>query len=1083
MLESNIKIYRRFKRMGKRNFKKLFFLVLVLVSMFSIFGCKDKDSGSSDTIADGKVRIYYHRYNGDYDGWGLHLWVSGGAEITKWASPQLFNKSDKFGKYTDVNESDIEKGVSFIIHKGDTKDVSKERVFPKGFKELWLIEEMETVYTTKPSTGTMVRQAEITNETTITIRVTGNSADADMTKLSIVDADNNSIAVTNSVKGANGYITLTVGTIDFGKTYKVKYNEIETYIAISRSALQNVEALVYTGDDLGATLNNDGTVTLKLWSPPATEVKVYFYDKADQTKEVGSKLLVRGDKGVWSTKVSDTDLTDITGSLESYFYQYEVTAYGTKKRALDPYAKSMAAFKGNYGANSDTIGKSAVVSFNSSEAGTKSSFKGRNGLMSNNVDMVVYEVHVRDFALKNYTDNSAMSADEMGTFKGFIKNIPHLKELGVTHVQLLPIQNHYRVDETNRSYQGEVATPNFNWGYDPHSYFAIEGWYSTDATNPYKRIAEFRELVKELHNNGIGVIVDVVYNHTMNMEIFENVAPGCYHRAAGNTVPVGDPAVETRNPMVRKLVIDSLKMLKDEYGVDGFRFDLMGFIDSETMKAVRTALGDDVILQGEAWNYTDLNPNDAPVKGITDVTEHGVSDLAFFNDTSRDSYAGRMAAKGFIQGQHSDNPKVKAGLIAGIKGFTNGDSYVNIDIDDYNLFAVNPDETLQFISIHDGFTLWDKINLSVKGSAENRAKMAKQATAMLLTSQGKIILHGGDEIGRTKPLAINDPEPTRAETSGNADEDSDFIGTKYFHENSYRSSDYTNEFKWGRKQDTVFANLFEYHKGLIKMRRNIPAFRFSSADKIKSGMKFIGETAPEEPAKKRKATRAFATFAEMDSLKINFINGPASSTYYFAGETQPSADNPATNSQSVVFDANGNGSRVFSKAEIGAFRLSAWGAGTLLNFKLIATPGTWDAVSGAYTGTGNNNINPTYVSATDGITVDLSIIDHTPGIIAAVAAKFIAYELDNTLEPLAVVGNGTNYKKLIVIHNADTVAVTIDSTLITDAADWKVIMDEDDAGITALTYDAAGGLNKTAVKIETGKVTVPANSSAVIAVE
>ncbi len=375
--------------------------------------------------------------------------------------------------------------------------------------------------------------------------------------------------------------------------------------------------------------------------------------------------------------------------------------------------------------------------------------------------------------------------------------------------------------------------------------------------------------------------------------------------------------------------------------------------------------------------------------------------------------------------------------------------------------------------------MWDKINLSTAGSYEAKAKMMKQASAMLFTSQGKVIFQGGDEIARTKPLAANDPESARAETSTNV-----LPAGKYFHENTYRSSDYTNEFKWDRMTTAPYSGIFSYYKGLIKMRREIPALRFEKADDVKNGVKFIGETAPVTSLRNRKTTRAFTTFAEMDSLTIKFINGPASSTYYFAGETQPAADNPATNNtQSVIFDAQGNGSKLFSKADIQAFRLSAWGATTILNFKLIKTPGTWDAVPGAYTDMGNNNINPAYVTAAGEITVDLSIQDHSPGEIKVEAAKFIAYELDNSLAPLAVVGNGSGYTKLIIVHNADSSAVTINSALITDASKWSVILDEDDAGITALSYDVAGGIGKTAVKIEAGKVIVPANSSAVIAVK
>ncbi len=1026
-----------------------------------------------DESVAGKLRIHYHRFAKDYDGWGLHLWNEDAASPaikteTAWAAPILFDQTDDYGMYADIEIVDITKELNFIIHKGDTKDVSADRTFPiTGETEFWLMEGKEEIYLTQPALAVQVKSAEITGKTTIKAVFTGTDSGATKDNVTVKDNLGNTVTVEDvSVNGIN--VTITTATLDLSKNYTVEFNGVSVYSIVSRELLQNDTDLIYNGTDLGATLNADGSVTLKLWTPPATAVKVYFYDKADQTKELGSKELAKTEKGVWAATVTPADM-GVSGSLDAYYYQYEVTAYGATKRALDPYAKSMAAFKGNYISNDDTIGKAAVVDLNSTRAGTKDTKLGKS-IMANNVDMVVYEVHVRDFSISN----TNVPENLRGTFTGFKDKISYLKDLGITHVQFLPVQNHYRVNETDKSYQDEnQETPNFNWGYDPHSYFSLEGWYSTDANDPYKRIEEFRDLVKALHEAGIGVIVDVVYNHTMMSTIFENVAPGCYHRAPGGSAPVGDPAVETRNPMVRKLVVESLKMLVDDYGVDGFRFDLMGFIDSITVQEIRKTLGDDIVLHGEAWNFTDLPEGTAPVKGITDVTEHGVSDLGFFNDTSRDSYAGRMAGLGYLQGQYFENAKAKAGLIGGIKGFTNGGTYANIDKDDYNLFAVNPDETLQFLTIHDGFTLWDKINLSYKGTAEVRAKMVKQATAMLFTSQGKIIIQGGAEIARTKPLAAKDPESGRAETSDLVDFDEDYPAVDHFHENTYRSSDYTNEFKWGRYEKPVFKGIYDYYKGLIEMRRKIPALRFKSADSIKAGMKFIGDKEPEGTTTPENLA-GYKEFSEMAELTIKFKNGPVGETYYFAGEVHKGDANPAKdNPYVVVFDAEGNGSVKFTKENVADFDLAKWGATAVLNFKLVKTMGKWDAISGAYTGMGNNNIYPQYVEKGDTITVDLKIVDHTPGEVKVDGEKFIAYELDNTIETAEVKIGGTAYTKLIVVHNADTEAKTIDSTLITNPAEWIVIMDEDEAGVTAV--------KATEVKIEAGKLTVPANSSAVIA--
>lgn len=630
----------------------------------------------------------------------------------------------------------------------------------------------------------------------------------------------------------------------------------------------------------------------------------------------------------------------------------------------------------------------------------------------------------------------------------------------------MPVHNHFRVNETDRSFQGkEKETPNYNWGYDPHSYFSLEGWYSTNAKDPYKRINEFRSLVDKLHAANIGVIVDVVYNHTFQYTILNDLAPGIYHRKRGGSMPVGDPAVESRSPMVRKLIIDSLKHMVDYYGVDGFRFDLMGFMDVETMKAIRKELGDDIVLHGEAWNFTDLPLSEAPIKGIYDSYPHGIN-LGVFNDTSRDAYAGRNAEPGFIQGILHENPKTKSGIIAGIKGFTNSGVYTDINDDDYNIFADSPEETLQYLTCHDGFTLWDKINLSYDGSTVERANLVKQSAAMLFTSQGKVLIQAGSEAGRTKPLSPVDPELDRAHTSSLWNEDIDLPGVDHFHENSYRSSDYTNMFRWNRLDQGPFNDIHDYFKGLIKLRRAIPALRYSSSTMINEGLRFIGDIEQDfsypDPI--------YSSFEEISELTVNFINGPANKTFYFAGEIHAGDQNPPVNNFSITFDSEGSGKIFFTNEQIRAFDLDKWGATKSLNFKLVTTPGSWDSIPDAYTNMGNTRIKPTVVLEGFQVTVDLSIKDHEPGQIERKYQPFIAYELDNKLEED---GSKTPFEKLIVIHNSSTESATIESDLILDSQNWVVLVDKDMAGTTPI--------ENSTVNIQKGKVIVPPQSSAVIA--
>jgi pullulanase len=581
---------------------------------------------------------------------------------------------------------------------------------------------------------------------------------------------------------------------------------------------------------LGATLDDNG-VLFCLWSPDIKRCKVFIYDKDNSNKELNSFYMNKNGE-YWEFYLENSKMG--VYSLDGYFYQYEIELQnGEKRRGLDPYAKSMAGFNPH---SDDKIGKAAIVDMNSERAGEKDKSIGM-GNLKNSLELIAYEVHVRDFTINTDVEGK-------GTFLGFAnynEGIEHLKKLGITHVQFLPIQNYYTVNEGDKGFR-DSGGKYYNWGYDPHNYFTLEGWLSTDEQDPYARIREFRHLVKKLHENGIGVIVDVVYNHTYGYDIFENIAPGKYYRYDKDgkiSLKSGaGPSLETRNEMVRKLIVDSLKFFVDEYGVDGFRFDLMGFIDTKTMREIRKALGDNIILHGEAWNFTDLDVKEAPIKGFPEYYPLGI-DLAMFNDTTRDAYAGRMENKGFVQGDYSLAPICRTGIIGNLVYFDNGGEELEIDKDIYNRFAHSPNEVLQYLSIHDGFTLWDKINLSFKGSKEDKIKILKQASAMLFTSQGKIIIHGGVEIARTKPLAKDDPESNRAHTSENIIELDDTLGIKHFHENTYASSDFVNMYRWNRKNDKDFKGVYEYYCGLIKMRRAIKGFRYQYAESIQKAVRFI----------------------------------------------------------------------------------------------------------------------------------------------------------------------------------------------------------------------------------------------------
>lgn len=629
--------------------------------------------------------------------------------------------------------------------------------------------------------------------------------------LKITDNDNKAYGFDAKVT-SDSLILKTWENINNEKNIIVKLPEQQLYAYFTVDYIN--QNLFYEGQ-LGVKLESNKTkASFRLWSPSATAVSVILTHPKDG-RVVMTTNLTRKAVGLWETTLSGNI------NLEGLHYQYKVKAFGNEFIALDPYAKSMGAFNPK---SNDKIGYGVIVLDS-----VRSSYQQLDH-QRDDMNFVGMEVHVRDATI---SPNSPAPLNLKGTYLGFVSALDYYKSLGVSHLQLLPLQNYTTVNETSKNYQGpdtSRAEINYNWGYDPQNFFTPEGWFSTDATNPYSRITELQTMTKEIHKRKMGVVLDVVYNHLYNGEAFEASAPGMYlRRNRKGEISSGTGAgysFESRSFMGRRLIVDSLKYWQDTFHFDGFRFDLMGFLDKETMREIRNTLHPETILYGEAWVFSDLPMHEATVK--TDLP-HELS-ISAFNDTSRDSYAGRNEGKGFIQGHFYDNNKVRSGIIGGIKNHPQWDL---ISQSDYDSFAESPLETLNYLTIHDGFTLWDKINLSVGGDIEKRLQLARNAYALLFTSQGRVVFQQGCEAGRSKPLQSNDPYPDRAHTSGNVVAEN---GVKYFHENSYSSSDATNRFDWDRAKN--FSELTNYVKGLIEIRKNLPGLRMKESDSISRGVKF-----------------------------------------------------------------------------------------------------------------------------------------------------------------------------------------------------------------------------------------------------
>lgn len=982
----------------------------------------------------------------DIKNWGVHVWGQGyKGEAIFWDSPIIFNDKDDRGNI--INEAgfyratiknvDVSQDLNYIIHKGDFKNNPDAILAKNQGNEFWFVQGSVKPYNTRPKY--LITQFTRSSKDEIILKLESNENEQDFNSslLKLYDAFSNELYVQSkysldySKTNENGKhfhifkIKLKDENITLGDKFFVKIgadnNLIDSDTHTYSRAIFKEEDIEYDEDqnlwlpDLGANLANDfKSVNFKLWAPISKSVHIVLYDKNDQNKAIGQPIELKRGKGR-KQNIFEVNLDKSNTNLDNfdaYFYEL-ILDKGTKfeKIVLDPYAKSMASF------NPDTNhpGKGAFVNMNSPKAGILSEAKGiYSGQLEGQLNkMIASEIHVRDYTISQDIPNA-------GTFKGFSnwdKGIEHLKQMGYTHVQFLPLQNYWTVNESEQTFaKGEgvfeqenikiTKEPNYNWGYDPHNYFSIEGWLSSNPNDPYSRISELRALIKKLHDNNIGVIVDVVYNHMFNNKILEDIVPNYYFRAPGGTQPVGAPALASENKMARKIIVESAKWLVDQYGVDGFRFDLMGFIDKETLeiikKEVKTKDGHEIILYGEAWDFSDLPKEKRLIKGQVSSNSGVIKNIGYFNDSIRDGIKGgagdgQALEQGFIHGNYEDAPRVKASIIGNIKNFAQSSEFSDQNFADispspsYSRFADEPNEAIQYLAIHDGFTLWDKINLSTKAPSnlskeqelEYKINLMKQAFGILLTSQGRIVIQGGDETGRSKPLSLGDANPQRANTSSNAlplDLFKDISGVinNRFHENSYKASDFANSFKWDRIKEgfanSQFIKLKNYVKDLIKIRKENYEFRFESAQEINDNVRFFGEE------KLQSKFGPYKTLSDLNGeFKINFINAPQkyrNQRWYLAGEVAKDGANNEIDAF-VDIDNEGKGSVIIKDQAFKNLEKninSSWGnAINEFNFKLVKEPGSWETIESAYSGFGNTKLTISSLSSSKSVTINLLI--------------------------------------------------------------------------------------------------------------
>ena len=781
------------------------------------------------------VTVHYRRTNKDYAGWNLWTWYGSEKGVK-----QDFTAHDDFGKiaeYTFHNDSGVKDPKFIVRYSMQGKDwVAKDpgegdRAIPAkaialsqdgqvGNAEIWLMQGDSRVYLSPNVINTKANaiNADITSFKEFTVNVSGDpsevkNGDVTVTDVTSKDAKNHTKVDISQVAVVDNKIVITAkNELDIKKMYEINIKGVGGMPKTVSASTANGSKIVrtdefdqkyaYAGDDLGAVVNGNST-TFKIWAPTATKVELVTYkstdEKAQEDKKQDMTLGTEAGKlGVWSITTSDAK----AGTAYTYKVYF---ADGTVNNSPDPYAK--AAVRNGM--------RSVVFGKDTGNPVTRMASFGKRP-----TDATIAEMNIRDFSIH---ESSGVDVAKRGKYLGVIEpdtkngnkptGLDYLKSLGITHVQIMPMYDFGSVNEAgDLSYvaTNDKNNPHQNWGYDPINYNVPEGSYASNSANPAKRITELKQMVKGLHDAGLRVIMDVVYNHVYNAQknAFGQTVPGYYFRynddgSLSNRSGCGNDTASERK-MMRKYIVDSVKYWAKEYGIDGFRFDLMGLIDLETMKEVREAvhkIDSSSIILGEGWDMSQLPYANRTIQpnAYKLADNNGV---AFFNDSFRDAVKGHGDddVAGFVSGNRGSDNLVMQNLYGCQPGNASctGRQYANAG------------QTVQYVEAHDNLNLYDKLKKSLPHeSDQNIKKRVMLANSLVMFAHGMPFFELGQEFLRSK--------------NGNT--------------NSYNAGDGDNSVKWdlvNKNSDAV-----EYFKALIKLRNKIPALRDSTYSDVNKNMHWI----------------------------------------------------------------------------------------------------------------------------------------------------------------------------------------------------------------------------------------------------
>ena len=803
----------------KKTYSRILSLLLVAIMLLSLVltSCHNDPSNNNDTnesttdggkwqIPEGEYTIpkeegynqitFYWSHPGVIENCDIWAWWDG-----KEGSGYIMHPCD-YGAKVVLNVPVGIEQIGFIVRTGcsepggsswgeATKDGTSEDRFAviEGEETFIYLKSGDAAQYTSQDGGktlTMIKKftlAGMTDFHKIQYNVTPKTAITSYKQVKVYEGDKELtiLDISNMGKEVTSGIIEVEETLDISKNYRVVIEGYGEKAVVPTSIFDSeyfIENYTYDGDDLGAIINGDKT-TFKVWAPTASKVVLNLFTSGHEGSAYKSVDMVKGDRGVWS-------YTESCG--HGTYYTYTVTTSVGTQEAVDPYAKA-AGLNGNRGMVVD-------LSRTNPEGWGKDNFA--TGIKTYS-DAVIWEVHVRDFSNKIASSNykgKYLAFTERGLVNEFGQSIgvDYLVNLGITHVHLLPVYDYATVDEANPDSQ-------FNWGYDPKNYNVPEGSYSTNPYDGEVRIKEYKQMVQALHAAGIGVVMDMVYNHTYDANSsFNKIVPYYYYRytatgANSSASGCGNDTASERY-MFGKFMVDSVSYWAEEYDLDGFRFDLMGLHDLATMQEVENAvhaINPEAIIYGEGWTMgstIDGSPmaNQGQISKIEPL-EGAIGGIAVFNDTIRDGLKGSVftaTSKGYISGNGNGSfPSVLFGIKGGAgAGFS---------------WEVKNGMVVNYMSAHDNNTLWDKLILSNgDNTVEERLAMNRLGATLLMISKGTVFFQAGEEMLRTK--------------------DGD--------ENSYKSSDAINNIDWSvLKEGSNEYEMMRYYQELIRARQEYAIFR------------------------------------------------------------------------------------------------------------------------------------------------------------------------------------------------------------------------------------------------------------------